>query len=103
MFVTDLYKCHSVLGRTVTELKKRHNFLGIFGLIWTQGKIVTFSETDGILEWSGSEEPLCDRRIDLLHTLCDRHITVQPGIHRCNNFYTGATITKNNATTKNNA
>jgi hypothetical protein len=41
MFVTDLYKRHSVLGRTVTEMKKRHNFLGFFGLIWTQGKIVT--------------------------------------------------------------
>jgi hypothetical protein len=45
MFVMDLYKRHSVLGRTVTELKKRHNFLGFSGLIWTQGKIVTFSET----------------------------------------------------------
>jgi hypothetical protein len=33
---------------------------------------------DGILEWSGSEEPLSDRRIDLLHKRCDRHITVQP-------------------------
>jgi hypothetical protein len=78
MFVTDLYKRHSVLGRTMTELKKRHNFLGFFGLIWTQDKIVTFSETHGILEWFGSEEPLSDRRIDFLHKLCDRHITVQP-------------------------
>jgi hypothetical protein len=33
---------------------------------------------DGILEWSGSEEPLSDRRIDLLHKHCDTHITVQP-------------------------
>jgi hypothetical protein len=33
---------------------------------------------DGILEWSRSEEPLSDRRIDLLHKRCDTHITVQP-------------------------
>jgi hypothetical protein len=45
VFVMDLYKRHSVLGRTVTKLKKCHNFLGFSGLIWTQGKIVTFSET----------------------------------------------------------
>jgi hypothetical protein len=30
------------------------------------------------LEWSGSEEPLSDRRIDLLHKRCDGHIIVQP-------------------------
>jgi hypothetical protein len=35
---------------------------------------------DGILEWSGSEEPLSDCSIDLLHERCDRHITVQPRI-----------------------
>jgi hypothetical protein len=62
MFVTDLYKHRNVLGRTVTELKKRHSYMGLeqnanvsetvsripsqfFGLLWTQGKIVTFSET----------------------------------------------------------
>jgi hypothetical protein len=34
-------------------------------------------DKDGILEWSGLEEPLSDHRIDLLHKCCDTHITVQ--------------------------
>jgi hypothetical protein len=29
MFVTDLYKRRSVLGRTVKELKKRHSYMGL--------------------------------------------------------------------------
>jgi hypothetical protein len=40
MFVADLYKRHSVLGRTVTELKKRHNFLGFSRLIWARGYFI---------------------------------------------------------------
>jgi hypothetical protein len=55
---------------------------------------------DGILEWSRSEGPLSDRRIDLMHKRCDTHITVQPRNTHCNYFYTVATIKKNNATTK---
>jgi hypothetical protein len=30
------------------------------------------------LGWSRSEEPLFDRRIDLLHKRSDKHIIVQP-------------------------